>query len=447
MGLAVADMLCGAHLAQGILAALVRRARTNRGARVEASLLESSLDFQFEVLTAHLNDGGRLPRRARRGSAHAYLGTPYGVHPTADGYLAVAMASLGRLVELTDCPRLQAYESDDCFAKRDEIMEILASRLRTKPTAAWLAVLESADVWCANVFDYPRLTRHEAYRVLEFEQAVRRSDGIRVRTTRCPIRIDGRRLLSPRAAPRVGEHNARIDSELLANPRTEAPVKASGVGPAKPLEGLLVVDFGQFLSAPSASLRLADLGARVIKIERPAGGDICRQLYVSNVMLDGESTVFHAINRNKESFAADLKIGADRGRVRRLVRQADVVIHNFRPGVIERLGFGHEAVRAANPTVVYGEVSGYGAEGPWRDKPGQDLLAQGLSGLAWLSGAADDAPTPMGLAVVDIFAGVHLAQGILACLVRRAASGAFARLRTWAVSRRGRSWSATRSSR
>src|SRR3954466_3252449 len=102
----------------------------------------------------------------------------------------------------------------------------------------------------------------------------------------------------------------------------------------KPLTGYLVIDFSQFLSGPSAGLRLADLGARVIKIERTGTGDICRTLYVSDVVLDGESTTFHAINRNKESFAADLKNSADRERVRKLVAQADVVMHNFRPGVM-----------------------------------------------------------------------------------------------------------------
>lgn len=191
----------------------------------------------------------------------------------------------------------------------------------------------------------------------------------------------------------------------------------------RPLEGILVLDFGQFLSAPSASLRLADLGARVIKIERPATGDICRQLYVSNVVLDGESTVFHAINRNKESFAADLKDPRDAGRVRRLIRHADVVMHNFRPGIIERLGFDYESVRRLTPAVVYGEISGYGSEGLWRAKPGQDLLAQALSGLMWLSGNDGDPPVPMGLAIADILSGVHLTHGILACLVRRAVTG------------------------
>ncbi|HXE10479.1 MAG TPA: CaiB/BaiF CoA-transferase family protein [Bryobacteraceae bacterium] len=191
----------------------------------------------------------------------------------------------------------------------------------------------------------------------------------------------------------------------------------------KPLEGLLVLDFSQFLSGPSASLRLADLGARVIKIERPGTGDLCRQLYISNLELDGDSTLFHSINRHKESFAADLKNPVDRDRVKDLLRSADVMLQNFRPGVIEKLGLDYESVRQINPRLVYGEITGYGNTGPWRDKPGQDLLVQSLSGLAWLNGDADQPPVPFGLAVADMFAGAHLAQGILACLVRRSITG------------------------
>src|SRR6188508_1218892 len=103
----------------------------------------------------------------------------------------------------------------------------------------------------------------------------------------------------------------------------------------RPLDGLLVLDFSQFLAGPSCALRLADLGARVIKIERPQGGDLGRRLSIANLELDGDSVLFHSINRNKESFAADLKQPADRARVERLVARADVLIENFRPGVME----------------------------------------------------------------------------------------------------------------
>ncbi|GJM62896.1 CaiB/BaiF CoA-transferase family protein [Persicobacter diffluens] len=192
----------------------------------------------------------------------------------------------------------------------------------------------------------------------------------------------------------------------------------------KALEDILVVDLSQFLSGPSASLRLADMGARVIKVERPETGDICRNLYVSNVEMNGDSSIFHAINRNKESFCADLKKPEDLQLVKQLLTKADVVMHNFRPGVIDRLGLDYETIKSLNPAVIYGEISGYGKSGPWAGKPGQDLLVQSLSGLTSLSGNAGEGPVPVGMAIVDMLAGAHLAQGILAALVRRGVNGA-----------------------
>jgi len=187
-----------------------------------------------------------------------------------------------------------------------------------------------------------------------------------------------------------------------------------------PLEDYLVIDFSQFLSGPSAGLRLADMGARVIKIERLGVGDICRTLYTSNLIMNGESSVFHAINRNKESFEVDLKREEDCEMVRELLKKADVMIHNFRPGVMERLGFDYAAVSELNPAIVYGEISGYGTTGEWKNKPGQDLLLQSVTGLTSLTGNADSGPVAMGLSIVDMLAGAHLAQGILACLYRKA---------------------------
>ncbi len=191
-----------------------------------------------------------------------------------------------------------------------------------------------------------------------------------------------------------------------------------------PLAGLVVLDLSQFLSGPSCCLRLGDLGARVIKVERPDGGDLTRRLYLSDTEIGGDSTLFHAINRGKESLALDLKAPDDLAALRRLVAQADVLVANFRPGVLERLGLAPAALRALNPRLVLGTISGYGPDGPWAHLPGQDLLAQARSGLMWLSGDADQGPVPMGLAVADMLAGATLAQGILAALVRRGVTGA-----------------------
>ena len=127
-----------------------------------------------------------------------------------------------------------------------------------------------------------------------------------------------------------------------------------------PLTGLVVVDMCQFLSGPYASLRLQDLGARVIKIERPDGGDLSRRLYLSDTEIGGDSTNFHAINRSKESLALDLKNPDDLAALKKLLIKADVVLQNFRPGVIERLGLDYDTLKAVKPVLIYCSLSGYG---------------------------------------------------------------------------------------
>ncbi|NCI48165.1 CaiB/BaiF CoA transferase family protein [Sediminibacterium soli] len=186
-----------------------------------------------------------------------------------------------------------------------------------------------------------------------------------------------------------------------------------------PLEGIVVLEFCQYLSGPSAALRLADLGARVIKIEKPGVGDAGRKLAIKNLWVDDDSLLYHTINRNKESFAADLKNAGDLGYIKQLIGKADVLIHNFRPGVMDRAGLGYAAVQAINPRIIYAEISGYGKEGPWKDLPGQDLLLQSITGLAYTTGNGSSAPVPFGIAIGDILAGSQLVQGILAALIRR----------------------------
>ena len=186
-----------------------------------------------------------------------------------------------------------------------------------------------------------------------------------------------------------------------------------------PLKGLVVLEFSQYLSGPSAGLRLADLGARVIKIERPKVGDAGRKLSIKNLWVDDSSLLFHTINRNKESFTADLKNADDLKIIKKLVTKADVMIHNFRPGVMEKIGLGYDQVQEMNSRIIYAAISGYGKEGPWKNKPGQDLLLQSMTGLAFTTGSGSNGPVPFGIAIGDILSGAQLVQGILAALIRR----------------------------
>ena len=191
-----------------------------------------------------------------------------------------------------------------------------------------------------------------------------------------------------------------------------------------PLNGLIVLEFSQYLSGPSAALRLADLGARVIKIEKPNGGDAGRKLAIKNLWADDSSLLFHTINRNKESFTADLKNADDIIIIKKLIGKADVLIHNFRPGVMDKLGLGYTTAKEINPRLIYAKISGYGKEGPWKNKPGQDLLLQSMTGLAYTTGDGSNGPVPFGIAVGDILCGAQLVQGIIAALIRRQKAGA-----------------------
>jgi crotonobetainyl-CoA:carnitine CoA-transferase CaiB-like acyl-CoA transferase len=190
-----------------------------------------------------------------------------------------------------------------------------------------------------------------------------------------------------------------------------------------PLKGLIVLEFSQYLAGPSACLRMADLGAEVIKIERPGTGDAGRKLAIKNLWVDDNSLLFHTINRNKKSFTANLKDPEDLVLVKKLIAKADVLVHNFRPGVMEKSGLDYETVKQINPRIIYGVISGYGKEGPWKNKPGQDLLLQSVTGLAFTTGNGTNGPVPFGVSIADILCGAQLVQGVLAALIRRQKRG------------------------
>jgi crotonobetainyl-CoA:carnitine CoA-transferase CaiB-like acyl-CoA transferase len=191
---------------------------------------------------------------------------------------------------------------------------------------------------------------------------------------------------------------------------------------AGPLSHIRVLDFTALVQGPMATQIFGDLGADVIKFERP-GGEWMRHWGILNGKSHGEMDSFLAFNRNKRSVAVDLKDAKVRERILELATDADVVVENFRAGVMDRLGLGYDDFRAVNPGIIYASSSGYGQTGPYHKRPGQDLLIQALSGLMFLTGRRDDPPTACGVGISDQYTAMHIAVGVLAALTHRAATG------------------------
>jgi crotonobetainyl-CoA:carnitine CoA-transferase CaiB-like acyl-CoA transferase len=187
------------------------------------------------------------------------------------------------------------------------------------------------------------------------------------------------------------------------------------------LEGIRVIDFSRVLAGPLATMVFADLGAEVIKVERPEGGDDTRQ-WGPPYDESGVATYFLSVNRGKQSVALDLRSDEGAVEARRLVADADVVVENFRPGVMERLGLGHEAMREANPALVYCSLTGFGS-GEGASLPGYDLLVQAVGGLMSVTGSPEGEPQKVGVALVDVIAGLFASTGILAALRHRDRTG------------------------
>jgi CoA:oxalate CoA-transferase len=187
-----------------------------------------------------------------------------------------------------------------------------------------------------------------------------------------------------------------------------------------PFSGLLMIDLTRVLAGPFCTMLLAELGARVVKVENPDGGDDARTFEPFH---EGKSAYFSSLNRGKESIALDLKDAADRAVFLDLVRRGDVVVENFRPGTLDRLGLGYDHLREINPRLIYAAVSGFGHTGPWSRKPAYDLIVQALGGLMSVTGQPGGPPTKAGTSIGDITGGLFTAVGIASALYHRERTG------------------------
>ena len=187
-----------------------------------------------------------------------------------------------------------------------------------------------------------------------------------------------------------------------------------------PLEGMVVLDTTQVMAGPFCTLLLADMGAEVIKVEKPDGDDSRR---IGPPFIKGESAAYLGINRNKQSIVLDLRTDPGKGAFRRLAAQADVVVENFRPGTMDRLGLGADELRKDHPELIYVSISGFGQTGPYASRPGYDLVAQGMSGIMSVTGYPNSPPVKVSIPLADLNAGMFAANGVLSAYIHRLKTG------------------------
>jgi formyl-CoA transferase/CoA:oxalate CoA-transferase len=460
MGLPLADELSALFSAIGILGALEKRERTGRGAYLDISMFDtgvSLLSYMANVFFATGESAQRL------GSRHQTI-YPYNAFQTQDGYIVVAaftQAFWRKFCAVLGCEGLPADPRFASFAERHrnrmQLGALIEPIMRTRTTAEWGRMLDAGDVPSGPV--------NSVAEAIDMEQTLARRMVVemdhpvagRLRSLGTPFHFDfeGRAQFEPecRAAPLVGQHTRSILQDLLgydlatvdrlvsekvigqssvkgrttAPPRPDAPVGRDHPAPAQedpdqslPLAGVRVLDLTRMFAGPYGGEILADLGADVIKIEEPRIGDTTRR----NIpFIKDESTYFMALNRGKRSVVLDLKTPLGREALLDLVAKADVLIENYRVGVMERLGLAYEDLRKRNPHLVMCSISGYGKTGPLKDKISFDLVNQAMAGTMAITGEKDRPPVRIGLPVGDLSGGIFGALSILAALHGRRRTG------------------------
>jgi crotonobetainyl-CoA:carnitine CoA-transferase CaiB-like acyl-CoA transferase len=421
MGARVLPLMAGATAAIEIISCLRQQARCG-GAVIDVSILDTALNTLTYVAPMYLTLG-KLP--ARVGSGHATI-YPYNAFKVADGYIVAApftgrfwrnfCQALGSPEWGTD-PRFKDFQNR--LDNRSILEPMLNARMLEKTRDEWLRILEAADVPCGPVNSVAEAVEMEVSRVRKLVSQMETSRGSVVRLLGFPIKItnsDGS-VFEPQA------RRARPVEQVEESASTR--MGTDSAAPARPLAGVRVLDLTRMAAGPYCTQMLADLGAEVIKVEEPKIGDPTRR----NVPMIGElSSYFYAFNRGKKSIVLDMKTREGHRAVRRLMDEVDVVIENFRPGVMERLGLDFAAVSRRNKRLIFASISGFGQTGPLREKISFDLVNQALAGMMSITSEPGREPVRLGMAVGDLGGGLFACLGVVAALKQRERTGMGAHL-------------------
>ena len=420
---------------QAILVALYVRERTGRGTFIQTSQLQSTIAGATSRIAEYFASGAAP---GPMGSARPNV-VPDQVFACADGYVASSVPHDGFWPKFCDALGLGKLRDNPRFAtntarveRRDELLPILEACFREHSAEEWERRLHEADVPAAACQRGPTLSAS----LLEHPQAIA-EDLVTVLDTpyggmasaRPHWRFDKTEARITRAAPRLGEHTAEVLAELDGADRAGAAAAPNGDGRAHsrlPLDGLRVVDVSQGIPGALCAMQLGDLGAEVVKLEPPSG-DFLRTIGPFMQPPDGgpsESALFLQFQRNKRAIASDLKSEAGAEILSRLLEDADVLVEGYRPGVMERLGFGYEALSARHPRLVYCSISGHGSRGPLAGAPASEIDVQMLVGSNRHLGRPGDPPLRFGYDFAQHAAGMAGFQAILTALLWRDRHGA-----------------------
>ena len=463
MGLPLADELSAMFATIAILAALEKRERSGRGTYLDISMFDVGVSLLSYMATVYFATGESAQRL---GSRHPTI-YPYNAFQTADGYIVVAAFTqvfwrkfckvVGR-EDLPEDPRFANFAGR--HRHRPELGAILEPILRSRTTAAWEEVMKIGDVPNGPVNSVAQAVEMEQTRARGMLVDMDHPVAGRLRTLGTPFHFDfeGEARFEPecRPSPVIAQHTRAILRDLLgydeariarlaadkvvrvsdvpgttigkrrtaptltATAGTDANSANTALDDSLPLAGLRIIDLTRMFAGPYGTMILADLGAEIIKIEEPRIGDPTRR----NIpFIDEESTYFMAVNRGKKSVVLDLKTDAGRQALLDLVAKSDVIIDNYRVGVMDRLGFSYEKLRAVNPDIIFCSVSGYGQTGPLRNKISFDLVNQAMAGTMAITGEEGRPPVRIGLPAGDLNGGIFSALAILAALQTRRRTG------------------------
>ena len=418
------DWTSSLTILQAVLLAVIARQKTGEGQKIDTSAFEAGLALQTNRITEYFITGKR-PQLL--GSGSQYIVPSQGFMTADKKYINVSVPREEYWPRLCKALNLEELEHDPRFSNnemrvknREQLIPILCNRFATEPARWWQILMSRHDVPCGryNTIDEILCDQH----IREDEMIVFRQTpwgevlfgGIPITFGKCQGDIAVRGTVAP------NQNREEILSELSRNDMVSDSSPSSSLESLeKPLEGIRVLELSEELAGPFCGMQLSDAGADVIKIE-PLGGDWARSL---GIKIKGESALFISVNRGKRSLAVDYT--ADKGRevVKKLVKEADIVIQSFRPGVARKMGIGYEQVRRLNPKIIFCSITPFGCKGPYAARPASELELQGLAGYLSFVGEPGQEPVRLGADVAAMNSAQFAFVAILTALYHRNKTG------------------------